>query len=204
MRSINRTVVVRILLAAFTIFLAGNRLAAAADFSVTSPGSFYSFNGAGANPTITLVRGKTYTFALSTSGSHPFKIATSLGGAAPAGVSGNNDSSSGTITFAVPANAPDCVYYCTIHFFSGAIHMIEPPTPPEVKFVSITPGTNLVFKTTQLTTNGFAFIPEANTNLLATNWFALTVKSNRFSSGTNEIFCGSPVATNAFFRIRIQ
>jgi hypothetical protein len=178
----------------------------AADFSVTSPGSFYSFNGSGQNPTITLIRGRTYTFALSTAGSHPFRIATSAsnGAPAPAGVTGNNNSSSGTITFAVPINAPNCSYYCTVHFFGGTIQMIDPPTPPVVNLLSLTVSSNLVLKTAQVTTNGFTFIPEATTNLTETNWFALTVNSNRFANGTNEIFCGKPDATNAFFRIRIQ
>ena len=37
----------------------------AADFNVTSPGSSYTINGQASNPTLTLVRGKTYTFAIS-------------------------------------------------------------------------------------------------------------------------------------------
>src|SRR5215468_10461687 len=40
----------------------------AADFSVASPGYYYVFNGiSGQNPTLTLVRGKTYTFTINTS-----------------------------------------------------------------------------------------------------------------------------------------
>ena len=181
-------------------------LATAADFNVTSPGGFYSFNGTGQNPTITLVRGRTYTFAISTAGNHPFRIATTPSNAAPApaGVTGANNTSSGTITFTVPLNAQNCVYYCSVHFFSGAIQMIDPPTPPTVNLISLTVGSNLVLKTTQATTNGFTFIPEANTNLTETNWFALTVNSNRFANGTNEIFCGKPAAPNAVIRIRIQ
>src|SRR5688572_17291495 len=105
--------------------------ALAQDFAVTSPGVF-SINGMGNNPTITLVRGRTYTFAIATSGSHPFFIGTSVGGGAPAGVSGNNGGSSGTITFNVPVNAQNCVYYCTAHFFSGTIQMVDPPPPPTV------------------------------------------------------------------------
>lgn len=186
--------------------------AAGADFSVTSPGFFFNFTSnsvpiSGSNPTITLVRGRTYTFALSTTPNfHPFAIATSLGGPAPAGVSGNNGGSSGTITFAVPANATDCLYYCTVHFFSGTIHMVDAttPTPPAVDIIGLTVNTNITLTTSQATTNGFSFIPEANTNLATTNWFALTVQSNRFSNGTNEIFCGKPPGTNVFFRIRIQ
>src|SRR6516225_5402412 len=69
--------------------------AAAADFSVTSPGFFYSISGqSGQNPDLTLVRGKTYTFSINTSPIHPFKILSK-------GVS-NNNINSGTITFTVP------------------------------------------------------------------------------------------------------
>jgi hypothetical protein len=188
--------------------------AAGADFAVTSPGFFFGFTSnsvpiSGQNPTITLVRGRTYTFALSTTPNfHPFMIATTLGSTtAPPGVTGNNDSSNGTITYSVPTNATDCAYYCTIHFFGGQIHMIDaaaPPSPPAVNIIGLTVDTNLTVTTSQATTNGFSFIPQANTNLAMTNWFALTVLSNRFSNGTNEIFCGRPPGTNVFLRIRIQ
>ena len=157
-------------------------------------------------PTITLIRGLTYTFALSTSGIHPFTIGTTVSGPAPAGVSGNNNSSSGTITFKVPTNAVDCVYFCSIHHFNGKIHMIDPPlpSPPAVTIVGLKVGANVLLTSTQSTTNGFSFIPQANTDLTTTNWFALTVQSNSFANGTNEIICGKPPGNAAFFRILIQ
>ena len=49
--------------------------AAAADFNVTSPAYYYTIGGlAGNNPTLTLIRGETYTFAINTSSIHPFQI----------------------------------------------------------------------------------------------------------------------------------
>jgi hypothetical protein len=194
------------------VLLCGLRGLQAADFSVTTPNNQFAYliNGMNNNPTITLVRGKTYTFAINTAGDHPFAIATQIDQGAPPGVSGANGSSSGTITFKVPANAQDCVYYCTIHKFSGNIHMINPVTPPPptapptVDIVGIAVGPNILLKTAQATTNGFQFIPEANSSLATTNWFALTVQSNRFSNGTNEIFCGKPPGTNLFLRVRIR
>src|SRR5215831_3582748 len=36
----------------------------AADFTVTTPGFFYAISGMQPNPTLTLVRGRTYTFAI--------------------------------------------------------------------------------------------------------------------------------------------
>lgn len=82
--------------------------------------------------------------------------------------------------------------------------MIDAPTPPTVNIIGLTVGPNITLTTSQTTTNGFSFIPEASTNLATTNWFALTVQSNRFNNGVNEIFCGKPPGTNVFFRIRIQ
>lgn len=182
-------------------------LGRAADFTVTSPGFFFSFNGSGVNPTITLQRGKTYMFALNTTpGFHPFAIGTSVFGPAPAGVSGNNNSTSGTITFAVPADAADCVYYCGFHgaSLSASILMTDPPPPPTIQIVNLKVGTNLTVTSTLAATNGLTLTPEFNTNLLTTNWFALTVQSNKFLNGTNEIICGKPTANPAFLRIRAQ
>jgi hypothetical protein len=180
-----------------------------ADFTVTTPNNQFSYNinGMSRNPTITLVRGRTYTFSLNTAGDHPFAFGTGIGDPAPAGVTGANGLSTGTITFKVPSNAQDCVYYCVVHDFSGQVHMIDPvqPTPPPtVTIVGLTLGTNLALRTAQATTNGFAFIPEANTEPGTTNWFALTVQTSRFANGTNEIFCGKPPGTNALLRIRIR
>jgi hypothetical protein len=182
--------------------------ATAQDFNVSTPNEQFSFliNGVSNDPTITLMRGHTYTFAVNTAVNfHPFFIGTSLGGPAPAGVS-NNNISTGTITYAVPLDAPDCVYYCSVHFFSGAIHMVDPapPTPPATTIVGLTVGTNLQLTVQQATTNGFSFVPEANTNLPSTNWFALTVQSNVFANGTNQIWCGKPPGTNVFIRIHAE
>jgi len=198
--------------AAALLLLCGLDRLEAADFTVTTPNNQFSYiiNGMNNDPMITLVRGKTYTFALNTALDHPFAIAVDLGGVTPPGVSGANGTSTGTITFKVPTDAKDCIYYCTVHFFSGKIHMIDPVTPPPntnrppVNIVGITVGSNIRLTTAQTTTNGFQFIPEANADLATTNWFALTVQSNSFSNGTNEIFCGKPEGTNFFLRIRAR
>jgi hypothetical protein len=182
----------------------------AADFNVTTPGSFFQFNSTSNNPTLTLVRGNTYTFALNTAPFfHPFFIGTSVGsGVAPAGVSGANGSQNGTgtITFAVPANATDCAYYCPNHFFSGNIVMVDPPapTPPSIQIFNLKVTTNLAISSTVSSTNGYTLTPEFNTNLATANWSSLTVQSNKFLNGTNEIICGKPEANAVFLRIRAQ
>ncbi len=171
----------------------------AADFNVTSPGFFFSFNGMQPNPTITLVRGKTYTFAVSTGSNHPFQILSP-------GFTTTNNLSSGVISYTVPTNAPTTVnpgYRCSVHHFSGTILTIDPPTPPVPRIVGYSLGTNLVLLSSPAT-NAFSYIPEFKTNLDAANWFALTVQTNRFVSGTNEAICGLPSGSNVFIRVRVQ
>lgn len=89
----------------------------APDFIVTSPGFFYMITGFDqANPDLTLQRGRTYTFKIQASPSHPFEILN-----APAGSVTNNNISNGIITFAVPAGAGTYNYHCSIHEFGAEI-----------------------------------------------------------------------------------
>lgn len=92
-------------------------------YNVTNSGSSaYIFNGGSftntSNPDITLKRGETYEFIVNATG-HPFliKTASTLGGGDTFddGVT-NNGTDKGTITFTVPNNAPDLLYYiCEFH-----------------------------------------------------------------------------------------
>ena len=93
------------------------------NYNVTNSGaSAYIFNGGGlasaSNPGLTLQRGKTYTFTLNVPG-HPFLIKTaSVTGTASAYNDGvtNNGASSGVVSFTVPANAPNTLFYiCEFH-----------------------------------------------------------------------------------------
>jgi hypothetical protein len=167
-------------------------VALAADFSVSSPGSFYSINGMSPNPTITVVRGELYTFAVSSSSTHPFRILNS------ADVT-NNNISSGTISWRVPTNAVDYRYECSLHHFSGAIVTVPPPS---IRIVGMGVGANLVVRSTG--SSNWVLQPQSSTNLLTGNWSALTVQSNRLLNGTNETFCGRPPGTNVFIRVRAQ
>ena len=92
-------------------------------YDVTNSGSSaYVFNGEGlsnsSNPDFTFKRGGTYTFNVNTPG-HPFYINTAQGtGTANTYNSGvtNNGAVSGTITFTVPTDAPNTLYYnCEFH-----------------------------------------------------------------------------------------
>ena len=90
----------------------------AIDFTVTSPGFFFQFTGlSGANPVLTLQRGRTYRFQVNTSSIHPFEILD-----APPGSVTNNNISNGTLTFAVPAGEGNYRYHCTFHGFGNDIN----------------------------------------------------------------------------------
>ena len=176
--------------------LAVNTLCAA-DFTVTTPNGQFAFQINGVNsPTLTLTRGRTYSFAVSTSSFHPFRINVP-GAPAP--------TISGTLNLTVPTNAVNYTYDCQIHGVSmqGTILTIDPPSPPVPRIVSYSFGDDIVLRSAPAT-NTFSIIPEFKTNLNNTNWVALTVLSNRFASGTNETFCGRPPGTNLFIRVRVQ
>jgi hypothetical protein len=82
------------------------------------------------NPTLTLVRGNTYVFALSLDGVFPFYIKTvaSLGNinTYDSGVL-RNGASTGSITFTVPQDAPDVLYYSSANEYNmrGQINIID-------------------------------------------------------------------------------
>ena len=106
-------------------------------FSITAAGSLnYIFADdaqGGTNvddPTLTLTRGHTYVFS-NTSGAHPFQIQTDTSGTAyNDGVTNNN--TIGDVTFTVPLNAPNTLYYqCTLHpAMLGTINIIDEPARP--------------------------------------------------------------------------
>ena len=168
----------------------------AADFTVTTPGYLYAINGAQPNPTLTLVRGKTYSFDINADPIHPFFI--------QSGGVYNNNITSGTMYFTVPNVATNYSYFCSVHYFGGQIVTIAPPPPPppKVKFLSLTVSSNLTFYSTG--TNTWSVKPQYSTNLATTNWFALTVITNRYLNGTNETICGLPPGKSVVLRILAQ
>lgn len=94
--------------------------ASGADFAVTTPGHYYAISGrSGENPVLELTRGRTYTFQISVSASHPFAILD-----APPGSVTNNNITQGTLTFAVPLTAANYRYRCTTHGFGNAINTV--------------------------------------------------------------------------------
>lgn len=112
----------------------GNGDAESKTYEVTNnASSAYVFNGEGfnntENPNLTLKRGGTYTFNVNTPG-HPFLIKTVQGTGTSDlyndGVT-NNGAVSATITFTVPSDAPDTLYYnCEFHaVMTGTINITD-------------------------------------------------------------------------------
>jgi hypothetical protein len=96
---------------------------------VTNSGmTAYVIDGA-SNPTLTFCRNTTYVFAVMAAG-HPFYIktvkSTGTGNAYSSGVSGNG-AEMGDVTFAVPSDAPDTLFYdCSLHAaMAGTIHIVN-------------------------------------------------------------------------------
>lgn len=100
---------------------------------VNSGATAYVFTGEGlnnsSNPDLTLKRGSTYTFNVTAPG-HPFLIksvqGTGTGNTFNDGVT-NNGAVSGTVTFTVPANAPDTLFYnCEFHLsMTGTLNIVD-------------------------------------------------------------------------------
>ena len=102
-----------------------------------NPNSAYTFTGPGVtagtnDPTIYLVRGQSYQFA-NNSGGHPFRIQSTVNGSTGTqyntGVTNNDANTGTTLTFDVPFDAPDVLYYqCTQHNSMGGKIVITSPS----------------------------------------------------------------------------
>jgi hypothetical protein len=179
--------------------------------NVGSSGTSAYVIGGSNNPTLRLERGVTYVFQVIASG-HPFYIktipgSTGTGNQYTSGVTGNGVSV-GSLTFAVPTNAPNPLYYhCGQHSAMGGMLVITNPiAPPTVKVVYINVGSFITVRSTG--TNGWSAVPEFKCGLASTNWGPVANFTNAFTSGTNtttfnrlDAVCGSP---NVFLRIRNQ
>jgi hypothetical protein len=168
------------------------RLGALSSAAQTSNGvsnvglSAYNINGTN-NPTLTLMRGVTYLFNINAFG-HPFWIKTvagiGTGNAYNSGVAGNG-TQVGTLNFAVPTNAPGTLFYnCQFHSaMQGTLNIIDAPSPPTVRIVSINVGKSVVVASTGAA--GWSPVPEYCCGLPPTNWTAVATFTNVFANGTN-------------------
>lgn len=195
---------------AMTVLLAiGVQLSPAPTVNVGFSGSTAYVIGGTNNPTLTLERGGTYVFQVNATG-HPFYLKTISGSTGTGnlytnGVTGNGVQI-GSLTFAVPTNAPASLYYhCSLHTgMGGALRITNAIAPPTVKVVYLNVGAFITVGSTG--TNGWNAVPEFKCSFSAANWAVVPSYTNFFSGGTNlttfgllDPICGS---TNVLLRIR--
>jgi hypothetical protein len=118
-------------------FIVAQNDSVAVDFRVQNNGSRYWIIDFENNPTLTLTRGNTYTFNLSVNGFYPFYIKTEpTFGTTNVYNNGvvNNGAAEGVITFTVPQDAPDTLYYVNPAEFNlrGTMNIVDaqPGTGP--------------------------------------------------------------------------
>ena len=140
-------------------------------FNVSAPTSAAYIIDGMPDPSLVLMRGFKYTFNISTAG-HPFWITSVAGAYNPSNVysSGvtNNGTVSGTLTFVVPPNAPDTLFYvCQYH----------PTMTGAISIRNSSAGSN---------TGDFLF---TNTTMLVTNAGSLSIVSDSaINLGTSSTF----------------
>ena len=113
--------------------------------TVTNSGAGAYIINENSNPTISLIRGNTYYIVINANG-HPFWIQTVSGGYSSNNIysSGviNNGNQNGTITFVVPNDAPNTLYYvCQYHSSMRGIIIITDAQPPVQNIVCYKKGT---------------------------------------------------------------
>jgi len=176
--------------------------------SVTASGITAYIIGGQSNPTLTLLRGVTYVFQVNAT-FHPFYVKTNStttdSDQWTEGVTGQGVEV-GNLTFAVPVNAPDQLFYhCGSHpAMGGALNIVSPPTPPTVRIVYISVSDNMVTLVSTGATNWSA-IPEYRSNLTTSAWATVPNYTNALANGTNtttfdrlDAICGP----NVFLRVR--
>jgi hypothetical protein len=165
------------------------------NYTITNNGSSsYQWEGVGANPTITLYRGETYKLYISASNvfggiNYPFFIRTQpLSGISEKfdydkGVINNGDSI-GNITFTVPYDAPNELYYVAqnTNAMSGKFHIINnSATPfdliqntltyPQTIIGSATASNNIdILNAYELLTENKSFIEEETIQFVSSSW----------------------------------
>ena len=161
-------------------------------FTVTNSGaSAYLIDGV-SNATLTLIRGFTYNFSVNASG-HPFWIQTvagaySSGNIYSTGIT-NGGAAVGTITFTVPYDAPNTLYYvCQFHSsMAGTINIKD--VQPSGLVSSSGQITLSDISGTTFSNNNFTFPLNVNINgvLTATSQSVSYVSSSQLNVGSNDI-----------------
>jgi plastocyanin len=182
---------------ALAFFISVNVIAG--DFNASNVAtSAWNINGS-QNPTLTLQRGLTYSFAVSVSG-HPFDIKTNSSTTSANrytnGITGQG-AQNGALTFKVPTNAPNTLTYnCEIHpGMTGTINIIDtqPVTATNAAIIS----NNFIFQI--FTTANHTNFIQASTNLATTNWIFLG--TNLPTAGSFNFTDSVANSSNRFYRV---
>ena len=161
------------------------------NYRVRNNGTFnYTVDGV-INPTLTLQRGNTYVFNLNLTGDYPFWIKTQLvtgrGNAYDSGVT-RNGSVTGQVTFVVPQDAPDTLYY---------VSETQSGQQGTLKIVNGTPGTGPGF---WIQTNpGVSGVIPSTPNISSRNVFG--VINNGEDLGTVTFNVPSKTAQNFYYTL---
>lgn len=153
------------------------------------------------DPDLTLVRGFTYTFNISVASIHPFYIKTAhvtgSGSQYNTGVSAQGVTS-GSITFAVPTDAPDTLHYqCGNHLnMHGLLHMTN---APNVGITQFNVSTNVVIHSTG--TDALNVNVLTSSDLTSNVWTDAQIQANTYSNGTNSTQVVKPTGNTAFFQV---
>ncbi len=174
--------------------------AATNQFSVVNNGNIaYTINGVD-NPNLTLVRGFTYTFNVNAP-NHPFLIkdvqGTGTGDTYSDGVTGNG-TQTGTVTFSVPNNAPDQLFYnCQFHeFMTGELNIVNPPIVYITQFHILT-DIGMQF----IGTDALNYKIQYSTNLVSGSWLDADFIHIDYTAGEFTSVVMMPAADAANFRI---
>ena len=161
----------------------------------------YTFTGEGLtgavnDPTLYLLRGKTYNFVNgNSSGAHPFRIQ-SVAGAGGAeyntGVTNNAGAGGSTIVFAVPQDAPDVLYYiCTSHpAMNGVFYMAGSTADASITTAKLATGAvtaakiaNNTITATQIAANAVGASELGSSSVATDNLQANSVTAAKINDG---------------------
>ena len=161
----------------------------------------YTFTGEGLtgavnDPTLYLLRGKTYNFVNgNSSGAHPFRIQSVAGAGGTeynTGVTNNSGAGGSTIVFAVPQDAPDVLYYiCTSHpAMNGVFYMAGSTADASITTAKLATGAvtaakiaNNTITATQIAANAVGASELGNSSVATDNLQANSVTAAKINDG---------------------
>ena len=161
----------------------------------------YTFTGEGLtgavnDPTLYLLRGKTYNFVNgNSSGAHPFRIQSVAGAGGTeynTGVTNNSGAGGSTIVFAVPQDAPDVLYYiCTSHpAMNGVFYMAGSTADASITTAKLATGAvtaakiaNNTITATQIAANAVGASELGSSSVATDNLQANSVTAAKINDG---------------------